>query len=185
MLRCKSCISIPLISLFLLFSSNALAFTMPTELASLDTLSFSGSQSGKVNKSTASRVSDKGAKHIKAELLAKYSHWKGTKYKFGGTTLRGVDCSALMQHLFDDALNKQLPRTTSKQIKHGRQVSKQNLKPGDLVFFKTTPTERHVGVYVGNKQFIHASRTKGVTISSLENPYWVDRYETARRLLES
>jgi len=88
-----------------------------------------------------------------------------------------------MQHLFRDSLQKSLPRTTFQQIRNGRKVSKNNLKPGDLVFFKTSPGDRHVGVYVGDHQFIHASKIEGVTISSLDNQYWVDHYETARRLV--
>lgn len=184
MLRIKTCIAL-LLPVSLLFSSNALAFTMPAELASIDALSISAKKLGSPIQSKGKISGSKDSQRIKATLLTKYSHWQGTQYKLGGTTRRGVDCSALMQHFFDDSLNKQLPRTTSMQIKHGRKVSKENLKPGDLIFFKTTPTDRHVGVYVGNKQFIHASQIKGVTISSLNNPYWDDRYETARRLLES
>lgn len=185
MSRIKTCIFTLLLPVSLLFSSTTLAFTMPAEFASLDVLSVPAKKLARPIPSKSKVSNSKISEHVKAELLTKYSHWQGTQYKLGGTTRRGIDCSALMQHFFDDALNKPLPRTTSLQIKHGREVGKENLKPGDLVFFKTTPTDRHVGVYVGNKQFIHASQIKGVTISSLDSPYWGDRYETARRLLES
>ncbi|CAM3860394.1 NlpC/P60 family protein [Rahnella bruchi] len=122
------------------------------------------------------------AKTIKASLLSEYSNWKGTHYRLGGTTHKGVDCSALMQHIFNASLHQQLPRTTFQQIKNGQKISINDLKPGDLVFFKTSSRDRHVGVYVGDNQFIHASKIEGVTISSLDNQYWINHYETARRL---
>ncbi len=79
-------------------------------------------------------------------------------------------------------MNMSLPRTTGEQINHGFHIAQNELKPGDLVFFKTSKATRHVGVYVGNNEFIHASKIKGVTISSLANNYWQAHYETARRI---
>lgn len=109
--------------------------------------------------------------------------WQGTRYLLGGSSLRGIDCSALMQHLFRESLNLTLARTTSGQIKEGVKVDRHNLKVGDLIFFRTGPTERHVGVYIGNEEFIHASSSRGVTVSTLENQYWQERYITARRIV--
>ncbi|WP_442865692.1 NlpC/P60 family protein [Buttiauxella sp. WJP83] len=120
--------------------------------------------------------------NIRSAILSQYSNWKGTRYHLGGTTHNGVDCSALMQKIFSASFGQSLPRTTTQQIHNGQQVSKETLKPGDLVFFKTSPGQRHVGVYVGDNKFIHASSSEGVTMSSLANHYWVDHYETARRL---
>jgi len=120
--------------------------------------------------------------NIRSAILTQYSNWKGTRYHLGGTTHKGVDCSALMQHIFSASFGKSLPRTTTQQIQNGEHVSKETLKPGDLVFFKTSPGMRHVGVYVGDNKFIHASSSEGVTMSSLTNHYWIDHYETARRL---
>lgn len=111
-----------------------------------------------------------------------YSKWKGVKYKWGGTSLAGIDCSALTREAFKK-LHITLPRTTTEQIKHGTVVEKSNLKLGDLVFFKSTPTQRHVGIYIGNGQFMHASSSKGVTISSLDNPYWMEHYELSKRIV--
>ncbi|WP_255459318.1 C40 family peptidase [Buttiauxella sp. A111] len=110
-----------------------------------------------------------------------YSKWKGVKYKWGGTSMAGIDCSAFTREAFKK-LHISLPRTTTEQIKHGTEVQKSNLKIGDLVFFKTTPQQRHVGIYVGNGKFMHASSSKGVTISSLDNPYWVEHYELSKRI---
>ncbi|EKK5218749.1 C40 family peptidase [Cronobacter sakazakii] len=120
---------------------------------------------------------------LKRALLNRYISWKGTRYHFGGTTHHGVDCSALMQHLFAESVSVSLPRTTSQQLKKGTAVRKTALQPGDLVFFSTGPQQRHVGVYIGDNQFIHASKEKGVTISSLTNEYWRARYLAARRVV--
>ncbi len=88
-----------------------------------------------------------------------------------------------MQHLFAESASVSLPRTTSQQLKKGKAVRKTALQPGDLVFFSTGPRQRHVGVYIGDNQFIHASKEKGVTISSLTNDYWRARYLAARRVV--
>ncbi|EKM5758686.1 NlpC/P60 family protein [Cronobacter turicensis] len=120
---------------------------------------------------------------LKHALLSRYAGWKGTRYHLGGTTHRGVDCSALMQHLFAESASVSLPRTTWQQLKKGKAVRKTALQPGDLVFFSTGPRQRHVGVYIGDNQFIHASKEKGVTISSLSNDYWRARYLAARRVV--
>jgi lipoprotein Spr len=119
--------------------------------------------------------------NIKMALLADYSKWRGTRYYLGGTTHSGVDCSALVQHLFKDSLHTSLPRTTSQQIMDGEKININSLRPGDLIFFKISPSDRHVAAYVGSHLFIHASKIRGVTISSLEQPYWADHFETARR----
>lgn len=111
-----------------------------------------------------------------------YKKWKGVQYKWGGTSMAGIDCSALTREAFKK-LHISLPRTTTEQIKHGTEVAKSNLKTGDLVFFKTTPRQRHVGIYVGNGKFMHASSSKGVTISSLDNTYWVEHYELSKRIV--
>lgn len=94
---------------------------------------------------------------LRSRILDQYQKWKGTHYQWGGTTHRGIDCSALMQHLFSDAAHLKLPRTTSEQIHRGVQVAQYRLKAGDLVFFQTGPNRKHVGVYIGDSQFIHAS----------------------------
>ncbi|QLK62490.1 glycoside hydrolase [Enterobacteriaceae bacterium Kacie_13] len=182
MFQFKTFTSALLTSSFLLFSTHSFAFDLPKEFSEIGKYHFTQTELPDVKASPVYEGNTGKSKTIKAALLSQYSNWKGTQYHWGGTTHSGVDCSALMQHIFNDSLHKELPRTTFEQIKNGRIVSKNNLKPGDLVFFKTTPGERHVGVYIGDDQFIHASKIQGVTISSLNNQYWVDHYETARRL---
>lgn len=119
----------------------------------------------------------------KARLLEQFQHWEGVRYQWGGIGRNGIDCSALTQKVYSAALKQQLPRTTGEQIKEGKPVSVSQLQPGDLVFFKPKKSVRHVGIYMGNNQFMHASRSEGVTLSSLQNPFWLSRFETARRVV--
>jgi len=121
----------------------------------------------------------------KNSLLEVYQVWKGAPYRLGGTTVSGVDCSAFVQTTYKVALGMQLPRTTKDQVKLGKAIDYSEASVGDLVFFKTAPKVRHVGVYIGNKQFMHASTSKGVIISRLDNPYWASKYWHFRRVAYS
>ena len=113
-----------------------------------------------------------------------YQKWQGTPYRFGGVDEQGMDCSAFTRNMYQEAYGMQLPRSTYEQIELGREISQQELQPGDLVFFRTGRTQ-HNGVYVGNGEFAHASSSVGVTISRLDNVYWRTRYWQARRLLDT
>lgn len=108
----------------------------------------------------------------------------GVAYRFGGTTPRGFDCSGFMQYVFRKAFAVNLPRVSAEQAKVGVHVSRNNLQPGDMVFFRTAGKRiSHVGMYVGGNRFIHAPRTgKRIEITSLGNQYWSARYATARRV---
>ena len=89
-----------------------------------------------------------------------------------------------MQQLFADVLDLATPRTTGELIQEGRRVSKSKLKTGDLVFFSPESKKAgHVGVYLSQGDFAHASSSKGVMTSKLTNPYWKKYYETARRII--
>lgn len=127
--------------------------------------------------------------HLKTEpktlviLRKEFEHWKGTPYKFGGESKRGIDCSAFVQQVLDDGFGIDFPRSTFFQVREGIWVSKRDLMPGDLVFFKTTRTDRHVGFYLGKGKFMHASTSRGVVIDDFEDAYWQKRYWTARRIL--
>ncbi|RTP97298.1 hydrolase [Enterobacter sp. WCHEn045836] len=125
---------------------------------------------------------NQGDINAKIMILKNYSKWEGVRYQFGGTDEKGIDCSALIQKIYR-SFDIYLPRTTKEQIKIGKTINKHQLKFGDLVFFKTTKTSRHVGIYIGNQEFIHASTTLGVTISSLENSFWSKRYEKSTRII--
>ena len=116
------------------------------------------------------------------QLHAYYQAWKGTPYRLGGTGERGLDCSAFVQNIYADLYGRGIPRTTREQAKKGYKILPGELVPGDLIFFKTGWRTRHVGVYLGNNEFVHASTSVGVTRSSLNNNYWRDLFWQARRV---
>ena len=105
-------------------------------------------------------------------LLKSFENWKGTKYAFGGDSNRGIDCSALTRRVYREVFNFELPRITRDQVKVGRHVSKHNLKPGDILYFRPEGKYNHTAVYLGNSLFINASSSEGVVLSSLEHSYW-------------
>jgi len=120
---------------------------------------------------------------IKQRLLGQYGDWKGTPYVYGGLSSRGVDCSGFVHLTFLERLGLSIPRTTRSQVKLGIKVSPRQMQVGDLVFFKTGYNSRHVGIYLGDDQFLHASTSKGVIISFLSNPYWQSHFWQARRVV--
>ncbi|MEA2118162.1 C40 family peptidase [Halovibrio sp. HP20-50] len=121
---------------------------------------------------------------VREALLVQHQRWSGTPYRLGGTSERGIDCSALVRNVYRDTFNLELPRSTRGQIHEGRPIDRQELQAGDLVFFSPPGRYNHVGIYVGDGYFLHASASQGVTISSLDNSYWQRYYWQARRALE-
>jgi cell wall-associated NlpC family hydrolase len=115
-------------------------------------------------------------------LYKQFSHWKGTKYRFGGLSKKGIDCSGFVYITFKSQFGINLPRSTKSLSKIGLEIPKSDLSPGDLVFFKTKKLTRHVGIYVENGKFLHVSTKKGVMISQLNNIYWKSKFWMARRL---
>ncbi|MEL2242336.1 NlpC/P60 family protein [Leclercia adecarboxylata] len=120
--------------------------------------------------------------NVKNKLATAYVAWRGTHYRWGGDSHSGIDCSAFTRRVMMSAWHLQLPRTALEQSRTGRHVSTRELQPGDLVFFITKPGVHHVGVYLGDDRFMHASVSQGVAISHLSDPYWQTRYMTARRI---
>lgn len=108
---------------------------------------------------------------IQAMLLLYQQHevWQGTPYRIGGVSRSGIDCSAFVQVTFRDLFGMDLPRTTEQQARIGQRINRKQLQPGDLVFFRNG---RHVGIYLENDKFLHASTSQGVMISNMSNTYW-------------
>lgn len=119
-----------------------------------------------------------------AALHEQLDDWYGAPYHLGGMSKRGVDCSGFVSVTFKDRFALKLPRTTSEQARRGEKVPKNDLQPGDLVFFRTGrgPNGLHVGIYADDDSFIHASTSAGVIKSSLNTQYWRQAYWQSRRL---
>ncbi|WP_370279199.1 NlpC/P60 family protein [Pontibacterium sp.] len=115
-------------------------------------------------------------------MYQQYQQWKGTKYALGGLSKKGIDCSGFVYVTYREKLGIRLPRTTDHQSRIGQEIDRRNLVSGDLVFFKTGFKVRHVGIYIGEGKFLHASTSQGVTISRLDNVYWQDKYWHSRRV---
>jgi cell wall-associated NlpC family hydrolase len=127
-----------------------------------------------------------GANHsqVRSQLLQQLAEWKGVPHRDGGLSKQGVDCSGFVYLTFADEFGIRIPRTTQSQVLKGVVVEQSDLIPGDLVFFQTGIKQRHVGIYVGDNQFIHTSSSRGVMTSRLDNPYWQDAYWHSRRLVD-
>lgn len=119
------------------------------------------------------------------QVLLDVVSYLGTPYVYGGSTKKGIDCSAFTSSVYASALGKQIPRSSVEQFHVGTRIAKEELQFGDLVFFNTTGrAPSHVGIYIEDDLFVHASVSYGVTISSLESSYYKKRFVGARRLVE-
>ncbi|MFT5142610.1 MAG: hypothetical protein ACI80V_000318 [Rhodothermales bacterium] len=114
-------------------------------------------------------------------LESEIATWMGAPYKWGGENRNGVDCSAFVQNVLSDALNVSIPRTTTLQKSIGTRVTPAALEVGDLVFFYTPKKTNHVGLYLGDGDFAHASTSRGVMLSNLSESYWKKAFTIARR----
>lgn len=115
-------------------------------------------------------------------LYSHYHEWQGVRYQRGGLSQRGIDCSGFVHMTFKSRFGIHLPRTTHMQSQLGKEVRKNELRSGDLIFFKTGPGSRHVGIYLEKNKFIHASERKGVMISRLDHVYWKSNYWKSIRI---
>ncbi len=108
--------------------------------------------------------------------------WYGTHYRMGGTTKKGIDCSAFSGTLLSSIYTFSLPRTAREQYKICQHLDKENLMTGDLVFFNTRGGVSHVGVYLANNRFVHASSSNGITISNLDDSYYAKKFISGGRI---
>lgn len=115
--------------------------------------------------------------------LIEYIHqWWAVPYRIGGSTMNGIDCSNFVKGLTNYTYGLELPRTSREQAAFCKEIEREELKEGDLVFFNTGRGISHVGLYMANNKFVHASTSMGVVISSLDEPYWKRRYVKSGRL---
>lgn len=107
--------------------------------------------------------------------------WIGTRYKLGGSTKNGADCSGFVMQIYKEKLQISLPHNAAAMFKMGQSISVKQLQEGDLVFFGNAWGINHVGIYLSNSRFIHASSSKGVIITPMNDSYWKPKYKGARR----
>ncbi len=118
------------------------------------------------------------------KIMMEIVKYLNTPYQYGGNNKNGIDCSAFTQNVFQKSIRFNLPRTASQQYNNGEKISNRHaLKFGDLVFFNTTKNSfpGHVGIFLGENLFAHASFSNGVTVSSLQSSYFKTRFVGARR----
>lgn len=117
-------------------------------------------------------------------LLKEYASWKGTPYRLGGNTMRGVDCSGFVKHMYTSLFSLKVPRSSREFASVGQRINKNELQPGDLIVFSKRSVPNHVGIYIGENKFIHSGRKKGVSMADLSQNYWKKSYLMARRLIQ-
>jgi cell wall-associated NlpC family hydrolase len=146
--------------------------------------------SSKSASSKKTNKTEKTSKNIRATKIVSYAKtFEGTRYKFGGTTKKGMDCSGLIFTAFGKEEIK-LPRMSRDMAKTGKSVSLSQSTQGDLVFFRTSKSKKsinHVGLVVDSRKgeilFIHSTTSKGVIISSMDEAYWKSAFIEARRVM--
>lgn len=129
-----------------------------------------------------------GVAGLEARFREHESDWRATPYLWGGNTQAGVDCSGYVVRAFVDVHNVWLPRTTSAQLLQGVNVPLSRVQAGDLLFFDTSGRlgsrkSLHVGIYLSGNDFSHASESRGVKVSSLDNDYWAKRLIAVKRMM--
>lgn len=126
---------------------------------------------------------DVDVEKIKNKKLFEYiNQWWAVPYRIGGTGMNGIDCSAFVKGIINEAFSIDLPRTSREQADFSSKISKEELREGDLVFFNTGGGISHVGMYLSNNKFVHASTSMGVVISDLNETYWNKRFVKAGRI---
>lgn len=122
--------------------------------------------------------------HDRQRWLAWHRGWNGTPHRLGGSSRKGIDCSAYVQRGYHELYRIDLPRTARQQRSKGRPIQYADLQTGDLVFFRQRTYPHHVGIYLGDGSFLHVSSSKGVTRSRLDQGYWHKYFSQGRRISE-
>ncbi len=133
---------------------------------------------------TANPSSETPSRIDKAKMNKVIAQYMSVPYRSGGTGKLGLDCSGFVYVVYRDYNETRLPLTVSSQYRLDHRVDYDNLSYGDLVFFNTNKRKvSHVGIYLGAGKFVHASKSRGVTIGNLTDGYWIERYSGARRVV--
>ena len=173
----KTKLLVSLVAMTVLYSVGATAQTAPESSSMTDRISQTASQ---LTTTVTTTVADSTQ-----TLIDNAMQLIGVRYRWGGNTpTSGLDCSGFVRYVFNDTFGFLLPRKSAQMSKVGLEVSKDELKPGDLVFFNTMRHAfSHVGIYVGENKFIHApSKGKTIRVDDMNQAYWVKRYNGARRM---
>ena len=120
---------------------------------------------------------------IRQALYDFYQKWKRVRYRLGGNSKRGIDCSRFVYRAYQDKFGITLPKNTYEQHSYGHRVPLNQLRPGDLLFFRTDFYGNHVGIYLKGGKFMHAATKEGVTISYLDEDYWQKKFWKAKRII--
>jgi len=160
----------------------------PSQSASKSTRTAShrkATPAGSTRREIASAASTSGS-HTGESIVRTASRLRGVRYRWGGSSRSGFDCSGFTRYVFRQRAGIDLPHSASAQFRTGKPVRRNELKPGDLVFFQTYRRgASHVGIYIGNGKFIHASSARGrVRVDSLNDGYYRQRYLGARRVVK-
>jgi len=173
----KTKLLVSLVAMTVLYSVGATAQTAPESSSMTDRISQTASQ---LTTTVTTTVADSTQ-----TLIDNAMQLIGVRYRWGGNTpTSGLDCSGFVRYVFNDTFGFLLPRKSAQMSKVGLEVSKDELKPGDLVFFNTMRHAfSHVGIYVGDNKFIHApSKGKSIRVDDMTKAYWEKRYNGARRM---
>ncbi len=183
----------PRIAIILLVMSIGCAGIQPKPIftSKPDKSSDNSTEKSKINESGLNAKKSYPAKLldfdlIREKFIMEIENSLGIPYRLGGETPRGMDCSGFVKYIFQKTLDITLPRKVSALKIFGNHKDRKNLQFGDLVFFNNieSPNISHVGIYLDSNQFAHASLSKGVIISSLDESYYNKRYAGARRVID-
>jgi len=141
-----------------------------------------GCASQQAGRKAAVKLPVSSRNEVTGRLVQHFQAWHATPYRAGGMDKTGVDCSGFVCVTYRQLFDIQLPRTAEKLARAGIQIPVSQLRPGDLVLFKTGWKDNHVGIYLENEVFIHASTSRGVMLSGLNEAYWQQHFWQARRI---
>lgn len=125
------------------------------------------------------------SRRMASEIIAEARRWIGAPYVHGGKSRRGTDCSGMVMVIYEEKAGVRLPRNSARQQEFCLPVRRTDLAPGDLVFFSSSVRGNrisHVGIYTGDDRFIHASSSRGVMVSNLNEKYYASHYHSAGRV---